>query len=366
MAMSLMLAGCSGTVNSDSNGDETKPKGKLTLTVDRNIIKADGNDAAAFTVTFKENGGENKDITKEAEIYFSDSDDLLGSDRFSTKKAGEHTFYAAYGLNISEEVTVSALSVIPEIPADPNEGATAFKHRILIIQHTGATCPNCPLMMNSLKTLSENAEYNTAYHLVASHSYNDGLNDKAYSSAAKTISAMFNDQSYPSLTFNLTNTNTGHNYNDICNQIDALRQESAHAGASASVAAADGEIIVNAEFKFAEDGTYRIGAWLLEDGIFATQHGATENWHHTHNNALRAMYGDKQTESIYGRALGEVKAGTKSDALFRFTLEDGWKAENCKVLIFITEARKNGAETIYDIVNCTVCKAGESTAYEYR
>lgn len=360
----ILMSGCAESGQTDNNDGQTDiPKGKLTISADKTAICADGNDAATFTVTFME-GSEAKDVTDKAEIYFTESDKLLGSDRFSTTSKGEYTFYAAYGLNVSDEVTVSAISVIPEIPSDPEKDGTSFHHRMLLIQHTGATCPNCPKMMTSLKTLSEDEEYNSSYCLVASHAYYDGLNDAAYSSAAKTVSSLFNSGAYPELTFNLTNKNTGYDYKEICREIDSHRKEAVHAGIAAAAEAADGEVVVNAEFKFSKDGTYRIGAWLLEDGIFATQHGAVENWQHTHNNALRAMYGSRQTECVYGISLGEVKAGNKKDMLFRLSLEEGWESENCKVMVFITE--KDASGDVYDIVNCTVCKVGESASYEYR
>lgn len=362
MASVLLAFGC--TEKPEEPKEEEKDlSGEVTLSTDRTAICSDGKDAAVFTVTIKGEDGTITDITEESEIYFSDTDALLESSRFATDKSGEYAFYAAYGLSLSNEVKISALAVIPSVPEDPKEDGTAFRHRMLLIQHTGATCPNCPLMMNSLKALSENDEYNDSFNLVASHSYYDGLNDDAYSPAAKTLSATFCSGAYPELTFNLTNTSTGHNYNDICTQVGLHARESAHAGIAMAVEAAEGEVIACVEFKFAEGKTYRAGAWLLEDDIFVRQSGATDSWQHYHNNALRAMYGEKQTENIYGASIGNMKAGDKVKKMFRFPLEDSWKAENCKVMAFVTEA---DAEGDYDIVNCVICKVGETVSYEYK
>lgn len=44
---------------------------------------------------------------------------------------------------------------IPELPADPQEGSTSFQHRIMLLQHTGTYCPNCPKLMSSLKEVAE-------------------------------------------------------------------------------------------------------------------------------------------------------------------------------------------------------------------
>lgn len=362
MASLLLASGCTEKPE-EQKGGETDLTGDISLTADRSVICTDGNDAAVFTVTLTDEKGRKTDITDKAEIYFSKTDELLEGNRFSTTVKGEYSFYAAYGLSLSDEVSISALSVVPEVPADPQESGKAFRHRMLLVQHTGATCPNCPLMMNSLKALSEDEAYAGTYNLAASHSYYDGANDDAYSDAAKTISSMFCSGAYPELTFNLTNVSTGHSYSDICGQVGKHARASAHAGIAMAVEAADGEVIACAEFKFSEGKTYRVGAWLLEDDIFVRQSGATDNWQHYHNNALRAMYGEKQTESIYGASTGSLKAGDKVEKMFRFPLEDSWKAENCKVLAFVTEA---DAEGNYDIVNCVVCKAGETVSYEYK
>ena len=97
---------------------------------------------------------------------------------------------------------------IPELPADPQPDNISFAHRIMLLQHTGTYCPNCPKLMESLKALSENQAYADKYQHVAAHSYNaDG--DPAYSQAAANLSQAFCSGYYPELTFNLTRRNTG-------------------------------------------------------------------------------------------------------------------------------------------------------------
>ena len=41
------------------------------------------------------------------------------------------------------------------VAADPQEGSTSFQHRIMLLQHTGTYCPNCPTLMSSLKEVAE-------------------------------------------------------------------------------------------------------------------------------------------------------------------------------------------------------------------
>lgn len=362
LAIALVATGCGGSNGTTGGDDPVKQDGSITLTADRDVICADGSDFVTFTVTLKADDGSVTDITDDAEIYLSATDELLDSYRFSTDKKGEYSFYAAYGLEMSEDVAVSAVPVIPEIPDDPQASATAFKHRMLLIEHTGATCQYCPLMKNALKKVEEDAAYNTLFNLVAAHSY-DYTFDAAYSDAAEVLRAAFNpSKQFPSITFNLTPTSAGHSETEICSLIDELSKESASAGIAMGVEAAEGEIFANVEFKFGKAGEYRIGAWLLEDDIYATQTGATEEWHHIHNNAIRAMHSTNAIERLYGTKLDKAAAGSKVSHLFRFTLDKDWEAENCKVFVYVTEASGDS----YDIVNCAVCPVGETTEYEYK
>lgn len=357
----VSVASCSdGPVAED--GAEELVKGKIVLNADRTVICADGVDAVTFTVTVTDENGQKSDVTEDAEIY-TEQDVLMEGTSFATDKVGEYGFYAVYGLSLSESVNISALATIPVIPADPEDENLEFRHRMLIVQHTGATCPNCPLMMISLKQLSENEDYAGAYNLVASHSYNDGISDAAYSPAARTLSATFNSGSYPELTFNLTKVNVGHGYDDICGQVGLHMRDSAPAGIAVAVDSSAHEVVANVEIKFAEAGDYRVGAWLLEDDIFAVQSGASESWQHTHDNALRVMYGDKPTECIYGLPVGNKKSGDKYEKLFRFPLEKEWRSENCRVLVFVTKADADGN---FDIANCAVCDMCDVESYDYK
>lgn len=262
------------------------------------------------------------------------------------------------------DITDPSGDTVPELPADPQEGSTSFTHRILLLQHTGTYCPNCPRLMSSLKELSEDKEYNGLYHHVAAHSYNEE-GDAAYSTAAANLSQAFCSGYYPELTFNLTTANTGTStdVSSIKENIDRLIKETADAGISAS-AALDGNIItVHAEIKAAKEGAYRIAAWLLEDGIESEQEGASESWQHIHNNAVRAMAGSSLNLRIYGEKTGTLSPGSKAGKTFIITMEEGWNAENCKILILANATDSNGK---VDIVNCAICPIGENVEYEYR
>ncbi len=253
--------------------------------------------------------------------------------------------------------------VIPELPADPHPDNTAFQHRIILLQHTGTGCINCPNLMASLKTLSQDAEYSGRYQHVAAHSYNN--DDLAYSTAAANVSQAFCSGFYPELTFNLTNENTGTSLSveTIKSHIDGLYKDEADAGISAAVLQTGGSLGINVCVKSAKKNQYRVAVWLLEDEIRCRQTGASEDWMNTHNNALRAMAGSTLNLRIYGEKVGELDKGDTAEKSFILPMEDGWNAENCKVLVIVNAARPDGR---YDLANCAICPIGDEITYTYR
>ena len=356
-AAAFAIIGCS----TDGKESGTTIEGEISLQASKSYIKCDGTDAVELKVIITDKNGNQQDVTSASEIYMSGNAAKMDSNLFSTDKEGEYEFYAFYGLKMAQNITVAALQDTPEIPADSQEGSTAFKHRILLIQHTGNECPNCPRMMTALKSLREDPAYNGLYSHVASHSYND--TDAAYSDAAKSVSSTFCSGFYPEATLNLTKTyQLGTDLSEIKTSIDELKKNQASASAAVAAEALGKKIFVEAEVKAGTENSFRVAAWLLEDDIYARQAGATESWFNYHENCLRAMYGTTPNNQIYGERIGTLKSGDKVQCTFTFTAEDNWKTENCKVLIIVTEQTEDGH---YDVASTAVCKVGESVQHEY-
>lgn len=254
--------------------------------------------------------------------------------------------------------------IIPELPADPQPENTSFSHRIMLVQHTGTYCPNCPTLMASLKALAEDEAYVSRYQHVAAHSYNES-GDAAYSAAAANLSQAFCSGYYPELTFNLTDENTGTSLsvNTIKEHIDVLHKETADVGIAAAVEQTGSSLGVKVQIKSAEENQYRIAVWVLEDNIKSRQKGASEEWMNTHSNAIRAMAGQTINLRIYGEKAGVLKEGETAEKSFTIALEEGWNPENCKVLIIVNEAGSDGR---YDLANCAICPIGDAITYNYR
>lgn len=259
--------------------------------------------------------------------------------------------------------TPSGEVVIPELPKDADPANTSFAHRIVLLQHTGTYCPNCPALMASLKILAEDKSYVDKYHHVAAHSYNEE-GDPAYSTAAANLSQAFCSGYYPELTFNLTKENTGTSLSveTIKNCIDELHQETADVGISAAAVLTGNSLGVNVQVKAAKDNQYRVAVWVLEDGIRGKQEGAYEDWMSTHGNAIRAMAGTSLNLRIYGEKVGALSAGQTAEKSFVIEFDESWEKENCKVLVVVNAAQKDGR---YDLENCALCPIGGSVNYEY-
>ena len=249
-----------------------------------------------------------------------------------------------------------------ELPADPQPQSTDFSHRIMLLQHTGTACPNCPRLMTSLREIATDPAYAAKYQHVASHSYN--TDDPAWSEAAKKISDAF-CKAYPELTFNLSGETTGDDTSvaTIKRHIDQLYKDSADAGIAAAAQVNGNTLSVKVQVKAATENSYRVAAWILEDDIKAQQssNGALEEWMHTHENALRAFSGTSLNLGIYGEKLETIKPGETKEKVLTIELQKDWKVENCKVFILVNSS-KDGK---FDVANCTICPIGGNVAYQY-
>lgn len=253
---------------------------------------------------------------------------------------------------------------IPDLPEDPQPENLSFEHRILLLQHTGTYCPNCPRLMKSLKALSQDKDYSDKYHHVAAHSYNSE-GDHAYSEGAANLSQAFCSGYYPELTFNLTSENTGTSLSveTIKDYIDVLHKDSSPVGIAAAVSRTGLALGVNVEIKAAEENQYRIAAWVLEDDIQCKQEGADEEWMNTHDNAVKVMAGSTLNLRIYGEKAGTLAKGETARKSFEISLDESCNVENCKVLVVVNSAGTDGR---FDLANCVLCPIGGEVSYKYR
>ena len=343
----------------DTEGDAPAPKSKITLTTNNNSFVV--NTPITFTIT----DSDGSDLTADAIIYHkykkngSNYYDVV-ENPFTPTEDGEYTFFAHANKVNSNNVTVNVVPTIPSLPDDTQLDNTSFYHRILLIDHTGTTCGYCPNMMAALKTVEETEGYHEKYYEAMSHTYNGG--DPAGSPAANSVSAHYSFTGYPSLTYNFYHSVvSSYNAEHIMGQIDALwKADGADAGIAATASTGASYTVINTEVKAAVENEYHITAWLLEDGIYAKQTNATEEWMNTHNNAIRQII---ESDNITGFDLGTIAAGEKKSAALVLKIAGAtWVRENFKVLVIVSAKNAKGK---FEVANVIMCPANGSVSYEY-
>ena len=334
-------------------GDATTATGDITLSAET-VVEV--NTPIHFVV--KDSSGAN--VTNDATIYDKSHDFAQVENPFTPTVDGDYTFYAVVGDAISKDFKVTVTPEVPALPEDTDAANTSFKHRILLVDHTGNTCGYCPQMMKALKEIEESGDFDGKYYEAMSHSYAN--TDPAFSGAAASISSHYGLQGYPTLTYNFYHpTSSSYNAEHIKGQINALWKESADAGIAASTNLAAKSVVVNAEVKAAVDGEYSITAWLLEDGIYAKQTNATAEWMNTHNNAIRQA---ATTSPLTGYELGALKPGETAEQILNLTIaRDTWNRDNMKVMLIVS---KKGDNKKFDVANVVICPINDSVTYDYK
>ena len=368
LSIILMMTACIGNPGEeidDNDPEPTIPDG-FVLLPSANFFKADGNTMITFKVY-----SDKKDITEDARIYqdLSSGAVRMETPEFKTTEAGTYTFFATYKGQTSEKVLIVATTGdFPPLPSDPQpEKFNGFKHRLVATQFTGTGCGYCPNAISAIAKFKE-SEYADKMLFAASHSYNG--DDPMYCDDASSLARRMSITAYPSVILNINPKNllsslsaTGF-YNYLVSGTEILLEEDAHCGISASVSKNANTINLSAKVKVGETGSYRIVAWLLEDGIKATQANqvgiAVGN---IHNNALRSA---SMVDIAAGDYLGgkeTVASGTEVEFRHEFNIDNVVNVDKCHVLDIVSRKTDEFRNHIAD--NAIDCPVDKSVAFEY-
>lgn len=339
---------------------------ELRLSVDSNYVSV--GEPVAFRVVY--NG---EDVTESSNIYEYTTNAEVNNP-YTFTEAGEKVFYAMYDGLRSKVCTITAVPVgAPEFVADTNPDSFDFHYRMLLIDHTGTDCPNCPAVMSGLKALSEDEAYCDKYSLIMVHSYN--TSDPAFSITAQAITRVFENEKYfkyekqltgyPSVTANFCYGYIAgaNNFMSVATRkIDELWIDGVDASVAASAALVGDNVIVSASVKSAEARHYHIAAWLMEDGIYGRQSGAREEWQNTHNNAFRACAGVIEGDDLSGIDMGYVQSESITNKILTIPVKESWDSSKLRVLLIISTPGEDGR---FEVVNTAICSVGGSVGFEY-
>lgn len=347
----------------------------IILSIDKDVIKCDGNDAAILKVTTDDGT-----IIKDEVTFFDEkmNEVAINNFKFATEKAGEYTLWAAYKTFNSNQVTIRAINAhAPEVAADPKPSSTSFIRRVFISQFTGTGCGFCPSMVYTMKNAFKENNLEGKYVIAASHSFN--ANDPAYLSAPNA--GNFGGSGYPYVVFDMAVGYNDYVSSEKFTQVFNARYnaEPAKVGISANPKfeagllpnAAGGKddcLLVRVQVKAAEAGEYTIGAWLLEDNIYGKQTDGQgikgmdpDHDYDTHNNCVRVA-DSKNGSSWVGHSLGRIEAGKTAEKTFLLKVSKAWKLENMHMAIFVASANEKGQYSVNNVIDCPVDAA---TPFEY-
>lgn len=387
----VMLFSCQGTIDPEQGGvnpddptvkptpDNPKPE-DLTLKIssDRNLVQTNV-DVATITVTLGE-----EVITEDVTFYDTDFNVIEIPDfKFIAKKDGDHVIWANYGTYESDEITIKAIDVpIPETPADPNPGSTDFKARVLLTEFTTVGCSACPAMKKILHSLENDEAMAEKVLFTECHSGLVGgvadpcyIHDNAYEEWSMITG-------FPTVKFDLDKTLK--NRDEIRTAINQLYESKVGnaPGIAVNSSLENEQVIAKVTIKAAVENSYRVGAFLLEDDIYAVQTNADADYMHIHNNVIRYIDA-KYKSSFYGMPVADLEPGKTADAAFVWDLNDIWASgtgngqaainggidwpernnNNLHMVVFVSMPDGEGG---YVVVNAIDCPINGMTPYEYR
>jgi hypothetical protein len=124
----------------------------------------------------------------------------------------------------------------------------------------------------------------------------------------------------------------------------------AFANISGTATISGGTITVNTKTKFLKDQAeeYMVAAYVLEDGITATQSSDASTKKNIHDRVLRT----KLSSTVFGETIGSnFKSGDSKDKTFTATLNSSWNAANLSVAIVLWRKNTDGKVTMCNGVN---------------
>ena len=367
----LLCAATVGFVACTPTGEETpqpapEVTGNITLTADKTQVEL--GQTVNFTATMKDaETGEVTDVTAHVTLYDSNLDTVANP--FTPVASGIYNVMASMGAESSNVVTITVMAKLPEIPEDIDPENLAFNHRVVVIDHTGVGCPNCPLMTDNLHAIAQ-TDWHKHYNEVTCHAGGYASGDPANSAAANALNQMQKPNGYPILKINF-NTAIVENYQTsyfVTYMQETLKKCVKKDGADVGIAlAVEGDAsntYCSAQVKVNVAQEYKAVAWLLESNIYSpNQAGASKAEHKIYNFALRNISGEYSKNNVSGESIGVLEQGEMKDLAFTLPITSTkWNWENMGVLVIVSAKNATGQ---WEVANSAYCELGEAKGYEY-
>ncbi len=353
----LLFATLTLSVGCESEDDSTSDDTALVLTPSSSFIVVSSSSTIEFTATL--NG---KDVSSSSDLMVmqksTSGSELLSDNKFTVSRAGTYTFYAIYGNYMSDEITVTGITNLPDAAADtaPDQ-FDSFAKRAMAALATGTWCSACPYLLDVIHDYTAIND-----NLVACEAH---YGDTLASTGSGYVTDNLGAGSFPTLYIGLSTKNTLSSNATVTTLTTAVNaQLSTAAGTAISANTSyDGSVVcVRADVKVSEGGQYRIGAFLLEDDVYGEQTNASDDWMNYHDNVIAAIYPQSisLTETLGGMSVQDAKSTHLFYCEFDFsTLTTVANRTNCRVVIYTYD---NVAMVVDNVVEVEM---GGSISYQY-
>ena len=313
--------------------------------------------------------------------------------KFVAPSVGEHKVYLFYKTSNTRNKPITLTAVdfaLPKRLEDAQPENLSFTKRAFFTQFTGTGCSFCPFISTALHDMKNDPEVADKFYNAAAHTYNDASDLAPLQNL--DIDERFGISNYPyivgDMKFRTSNVGSWSlNKTNLVNYVNQSVAEGAKAGISASISSEGNTVVVRATVKAAANGKYRVGAWLVEDGIYSPQasgmsapypDGMVAKDLNYHNNVLR-IADSNPAASYVGHDLGELNAGDLVDHVFVMNIKEDaaeagktnetmnhkthWVKENCRLVFFVTTESMNGFYVTNAIGNTSLT---ENIAFDYQ
>ena len=192
----------------------------------------------------------------------------------------------------------------------------------------------------------------------------------SYDPALMVDDASFDDafgiNSYPSLVVDLikgSNDNISPTYSSIKSAVDnALERTTVKGGIAVNAVYDKGVnyVVINTLVKAAESAKFRVGAWLLEDGIYGKQSKSSgipsyeQIDYNTHNNCIRSANSKYSNLNFAGLDLGTIEAGQTASKTFSFKIKSNWNVNKLRLLVFISTEESRNVWYVNNVVKAPI------------
>ncbi len=379
--LALLMTACHGTVDPEfgkepepedvvrPSGPEDVPDGVLRIFADRTEIAADGSDKVTFTVMFGKEDVSNAKTLQLVRTFGGEEKYMAyGANGFSTTTPGAYKFKAKYYYS-GNHFSDNELEVVANQVYSGEE--KNYRRRFLGTYFTSIGCTSCPLSSKALQELQAARPGEISVAAFHADFPAGSSNPMTIPETAEFNAGLGGFSGLPAFFWNMRESSYFGGSSNYVQFEESLAREmgeySTFSGVSVNTVLDSGTSELNIEVGVTSNlpSVFRYQVILVEDGIPAEgeyeQQSNSKLDNYVHNNVVRkvltGVFGDKMNDNL------PLTVGVEAKASKSVTLEEGWKAENMRVIVSALTSDDGGFT--WTVNNVNECKVGKNAPYLY-